>query len=758
MLTYGDVELITPTPEHEEWVAYALGPEADAAWPGYEGRRGVPLRDPTDRAALGTLSWPRSASLWAVGQYLVDSDRLALIRQAAFRRGGYRALPLALGDGDNTVTTSLWMLPARPLAAMPGQPGLHLLTLVDDRYFWRRRAASVAAAGGSTTWEALVASLGAALGVAVALDPVPAAYLLPDPSLAAVYGDLPALLDRVATAVGMRVVRTLDGAVKVQSYASALAQTRANLRRGLPAQAGGEYALLPGQPELSAALPASVTVVYPAGGDGAPAALEAAYTVLLSDLGLAEVGASRGGPGTAVLRSSALAHYAGGGAPANDAELAALARQMATDWYRWRTARGAWAFAGVAPWVPEALGESVVWEYRQGEVRTLLHRTPEHGGCCRCPGDVGEPDSPVWGTYGSLTLRTAQDTSPVETLSTSTVATFAAPPYSTVILTSTASGGTTITDLQVTNTQTLTRFVVTGSNPVTVTNIVVVDGSGSPLTTRAVNLTMTPGGSTSSFSVLVAPDNTAYLVDVTGTQSVSLTLSTSTNNWAPGPANTVNLTTTSNLNVTGIDVTSANSTFTIFNIPNYTYPYNLTITNEDSSSTAANRVHTTNGLNIIVPPGGQVTLTYDTTTQRWTNTTLPGGPFTVRSNLTYTQFQTASSSTTVNVYTLPPGTFLTNVILVVDANYSDGTVFTNYKLDLGVTGTQDYFIHQLNVKLAPLAQQELGGTAQGGTGGNPPWGLGGGTNVTATITASSGLLTALTAGAFHVYAIFNLLP
>ena len=226
MISYAGTVLRQATEEVATWIATNIPPEevfefapCYSAGPGLENVPFTPPRLPGP-VRVGKLHWPWGAQRFAVGHYLTTSTDLVAIRNAVYPSGtGYQPAALVL-DGANglAVTTPLWMLPPRPLAQVGGDPGMWLLTLVDDRFFWRFRAADVTA---QSTWTGLYAAVGTALGVDIVVDDVPSAYLTPPADMMSAYHNLPAFLDGIALSVGQRIVRAFDGTVVAQNVTSA---------------------------------------------------------------------------------------------------------------------------------------------------------------------------------------------------------------------------------------------------------------------------------------------------------------------------------------------------------------------------------------------------------------------------------------------------------------------------------------------------------------------------------------------------------
>jgi hypothetical protein len=208
--------------------------------PGFAGSRPPSGVLPPEPLCLNRLVWPRDAARWASAHFVVSSSQLDAIRQQVYVSGNYTAQVLQFDDdAHDPVAPSMWLLPARPLYQIPNRTGAWLLSLVDDRFWWWRRAAVIV----PSTWAQLYADIGAALGVVITADTVPAAYLTPTNDFAASYEYLPPLLDAVAQAVGQKIVRDYDGKVYAMSVATARTRLLANVDAGYVPLAGGQMAI-----------------------------------------------------------------------------------------------------------------------------------------------------------------------------------------------------------------------------------------------------------------------------------------------------------------------------------------------------------------------------------------------------------------------------------------------------------------------------------------------------------------------------------
>jgi hypothetical protein len=301
---------------------------------------------------LNTLLWPSGASRWSAFHALVDDAAMNAIRGATGSFG--QALTIDDGVGP-ALSVTMYPLPPRSLSQIPGSNGLQLLTLLDRRAYWQWLSANIDVVGGEASWASLFGMIASALGIALDVDDVPAAYLSPPSALSGAYDSLPALLDAACLSCGLRFAAALDGtSYRCWSVAAAQAQVARNLSVPNPRVAGGLF--LQGT-DLNGVLPAAVQVIFPRADDGIPSPVPSVGLVTLASLNLPSNppgGPALGGIGglTKTFHSSAVATFASGSAT-NAVALAALATQAATDFYTWQ-ATGVYdlAFAGVAPWLP----------------------------------------------------------------------------------------------------------------------------------------------------------------------------------------------------------------------------------------------------------------------------------------------------------------------------------------------------------------------------------------------------------------------
>ena len=176
-----------------------------------------------------------------------------------------------MGDdvAGNIIQTQLYLMPPRQVSVSTNvdpTEQLWLLPLVDVRYWWQFINCGDWGLTSSTTWAQLFTAIGNALNVTINNDIVPAAYLGPDAVEFYRRNDnIAVYLNAVASCVGQRIVRSIDGTVSSQSAATATATYTANLTLDNWTQsAGGDFGAQVGN------FPAQVTVSYPKYRQGVP--------------------------------------------------------------------------------------------------------------------------------------------------------------------------------------------------------------------------------------------------------------------------------------------------------------------------------------------------------------------------------------------------------------------------------------------------------------------------------------------------------
>jgi hypothetical protein len=251
MFSYAGVNLSEPNESVginiAGWISANIHPErlfplAYKSWPESFGNGPVLNQSPEhDRAArINSLFWPRGASRFARGHFVVSGSQLKAIRAVTTRAGVLSAAPFVFSDAVGSITTSLWMLPSIPLSKALTGSEMYLLTLVDDRYWWWGQALDLAVTVGVTTWANLYAAIGTNLGISIAVDPVSANYGTPTADYNTGARPLPMIFDAIAFSVGQRVVRSLTGSVRTQNVATAVAAVTANLTLPANSYAGGQ--------------------------------------------------------------------------------------------------------------------------------------------------------------------------------------------------------------------------------------------------------------------------------------------------------------------------------------------------------------------------------------------------------------------------------------------------------------------------------------------------------------------------------------
>jgi len=326
----------------------------------------------------GDVWWPRDASRFAVGHFFATADQVRRIRAVVQASSTLAPADLVLGE---SVTIPMYMLPARPITYGNPDLAMHLLTLVDERFFWWFRAANITVSEGVTTWGDLYSQLESGLSTLLYLDPISSSYVNPPGELNSSYEPLPVLLDAVAQSCGQRIVRGYDGTVRAMSASSSrdildanlVTQTSNAILRGV--KGGGLFSFDPDLPnDLACILPASVTVAFRMVIDGTLQTTRYPIQVSFGDLTIPALDGTevKTFSGTKRLQDVAKAYFIGAGAdPVNLGSLLLLAREIAADYYQF-TAGGKVDvnFAGFRNWTPEGFSEDVLFRWG-GSTRIL---------------------------------------------------------------------------------------------------------------------------------------------------------------------------------------------------------------------------------------------------------------------------------------------------------------------------------------------------------------------------------------------------
>jgi hypothetical protein len=322
--------------------------------------KGLPLPLPQPhpwRQKVGALRWPLGASDYAIGFYAVSEAKLGEIRtelmSSVSATAGYPAgtLEIANEDGENALSTEMYMLPPQPLLGDAANADrLYLLVLVDERFRWWSRPCGLSVSGSPPGWSDVVTALGTALGTSITVDGSFSGLPLPSSRWASLpFAPLPPLLDAVAHSTGRRVVREFDGTVTLQRAETAL--TAAAAERGF--NSSGDYRRQGGGALLSQDVLKSVPAVLRVRGAATN------RDVSLSSLAISEYGSETG-------RAGWTANYL---VDADELTLAE-AQSLATSWYRWQLGQDSYALAKTCTVTPNGFYGAVEWTLRSDEHAT----------------------------------------------------------------------------------------------------------------------------------------------------------------------------------------------------------------------------------------------------------------------------------------------------------------------------------------------------------------------------------------------------
>lgn len=437
------------------------------------GRNAAALARPWPYAVMppkvGEFFYPTGASRWGCFRGLATAEQVKAMYTAT--AGGtpatftMRGCPVGQLSATFTVQTNMRMLAATQLGEHGNRyPGLYLVTLVDDRYYWQDSDITLAPISATDTWATLIARAATALTITLTYSTIQAAYGRPEPDsqLWTTAESAATVLDALAANIGRVLIRTLNGTYTLQTPAEAAAIATTNRNAVLNAVgrlAGGDPfdSASPFGGDLgegrNPSVPSVVRVNYPlyvTGNDPVPHFLNPRYdserptawysesfgSVFAVDIPVASGGASVSGVagvGTVSVRDTAKALVSGEAQaqilPYNASGLTALAGQVAQDFYAARTlAPFDERYPGTYVWTPEGLHD-IVWTYAakaggsstralpppwNQSVREFQHGTPNLSGMGSSPPGVGGPvvpqtwrDSLTSGWTGQLAGRMA---------------------------------------------------------------------------------------------------------------------------------------------------------------------------------------------------------------------------------------------------------------------------------------------------------------------------------------------------------------
>lgn len=336
----------------------------------------LPYPPMTERPVkMDALYWPQGASRWAVGNFFVTESQRNSINSVVYPGGGGNTTgTMALSDGTNTLSTSMWMLPLRPISqvapdaasqlkwilpkSISGEP-CYLMTLVDDRYFWWQRSGSVTLTVGTTTWANLISDIATALGVTINHDTISTAYLKPTHQLFTYITCLPILLDMVAFATGLRVVRGYDGVCNLQNATNALASVTTQVAANITNRCAGglialDFSTGPTKTDQPPIIPGSVMAVFESSTTDAPHTV----TVAMGSAGLdSSLFNGTVSPNSNTIPIPSMQSYNG----SNASDLSTLATQLAKDYYMWQMGRADMVMADMVAWTPDGVSDGVEW-------------------------------------------------------------------------------------------------------------------------------------------------------------------------------------------------------------------------------------------------------------------------------------------------------------------------------------------------------------------------------------------------------------
>lgn len=215
----------------------------------------IPHIPPLPPVIPNILHWPSDASRFSTFFMMMDEQQVNQLRSICLTNYGSQPQSLVFTPNSNSqgnldgesLTVTMYMLPPRPLAQIPGFADLWLVPLVDQRYFWWFQNTNF---NSFSSWASLFSQIKTNLNiVTLNQSTIPTAYGTKPSQRFVMYGQpIPLYFDALAYTLGMRITVGFNGAVNVQSYDDATVVEKSQylgyvyvLTLGI--QTGGTYTL-----------------------------------------------------------------------------------------------------------------------------------------------------------------------------------------------------------------------------------------------------------------------------------------------------------------------------------------------------------------------------------------------------------------------------------------------------------------------------------------------------------------------------------
>jgi hypothetical protein len=284
----------------------------------------------------------------------------------------------------------MYLLPPQRIGgAKASFDSLYLITLVDERFFWRNQSAGTIHDDDLSTWANLITTLKDGLGITMPTPSIDSVYGTPqtDSGLYTNYESAAVLLDAVAFNLGAAIARNFDGTYTWLTPTDSI--TRLTASRPATRVSGGDLVndadYIPDALDL--ALPSSVTVTFPKylnppdghtkwlnPTDGTTWIQDSYQDVYVLTKTIEEAGLSLTGNGTEkIIHDTAKAIYSDESddtSLVNGAELDALALRLAQDYFANHSSAVRESYHGIlSSWQPEGFHD-LVFCYRPGGAYT----------------------------------------------------------------------------------------------------------------------------------------------------------------------------------------------------------------------------------------------------------------------------------------------------------------------------------------------------------------------------------------------------
>lgn len=376
-LKFRGVNLLVDDPDLIEWVNnnIPLGVAQDTM---------APCCHKRPKLKFGSWWYPWGASRWSECLCLISSR---IKEQIGSNFDGTLTMRTYAGN----ISTTMHMLPPRPLAALSDDPNvdaskvneLFAVLFVDERYWLQYLdTGEIDIEWNTTTWDNLFSTANSLLNVSLTHDSVHANYFKPNrhSDINAKYDNLGEWIDKLCFNTGLRLTRQIDGTLQCDSSSTSTTSFNTNKTNAEP------YFRAGGNGVAGQWVPATIKVVFPDVRDyvydnctkGHPFIKHnlnvSRYTIEEINVSSVDSTVDTKTNYNKTFHTTAAAIYTDD-AQDNSSDTSDLATRIATDYVAWKDFNFDKTYNGIMTWTPEGYND-ILYEYSSMDCKTRVYASP----------------------------------------------------------------------------------------------------------------------------------------------------------------------------------------------------------------------------------------------------------------------------------------------------------------------------------------------------------------------------------------------